>query len=336
MSEKLLTAKEAAEILKVRKNTVYDMIKRGDLKASKLGKQLRIRQGDLEFYIQYGSQAKVYQEGNSEQKNNIEKVEFERNTQNRTEKNVMANPGFGQAGMCDQIIICGQDMVLDLLANRLNQCIGENVFRSYKGSYNALYAMYQGEVNVATAHLWHGKTNSYNIPYISSMLPGTDLVVLHLLKRKQGFYVQKGNPKNIQSFEDLKRSDITIVNREPRSGVRVLIDEKLRQAGIPTQEVNGYQDIVSSHLEAAAAVNRGDADVAVGSEKHSLSVPGIDFLFIQEESYDMVIRKEDFLKKPYQKMIEIIRSSEYQKEVAGLGGYNVENMGKIIYSDLIQ
>ena len=336
MSEKLLTAKEAAEILKVRKNTVYDMIKRGDLKASKLGKQLRIRQGDLEFYIQYGSQAKVYQEGNSEQKNNIEKVEFERNTQNRTEKNVMANPGFGQAGMCDQIIICGQDMVLDLLANRLNQCIGENVFRSYKGSYNGLYAMYQGEVNVATAHLWHGKTNSYNIPYISSMLPGTDLVVLHLLKRKQDFYVQKGNPKNIQSFEDLKRSDITIVNREPGSGVRVLIDEKLRQAGIPTQEVNGYQDIVSSHLEAAAAVNRGDADVAVGSEKHSLSVPGIDFLFIQEESYDMVIRKEDFLKKPYQKMIEIIRSSEYQKEVAGLGGYNVENMGKIIYSDLIQ
>lgn len=336
MSEKLLTAKEAAEILKVRKNTVYDMIKRGDLKASKLGKQLRIRQGDLEFYIQYGSQAKVYQEGNSEQKNNIEKVEFERNTQNRTEKNVMANPGFGQAGMCDQIIICGQDMVLDLLANRLNQCIGENVFRSYKGSYNALYAMYQGEVNVATAHLWHGKTNSYNIPYISSMLPGTDLVVLHLLKRKQGFYVQKGNPKNIQSFEDLKRSDITIVNREPGSGVRVLIDEKLRQAGIPAQEVNGYQDIVSSHLEAAAAVNRGDADVAVGSEKHSLSVPGIDFLFIQEESYDMVIRKDDFLKKSYQKMIEIIRSSEYQKEVAGLGGYNVENMGKIIYSDLIQ
>lgn len=333
MSEKLLTAKEAAEILKVRKNTVYDMIKRGDLKASKLGKQLRIRQGDLEFYIQYGSQAKVYQEGNSEQKNNIEKVEFERNTQNRTEKNVMANPGFGQAGMCDQIIICGQDMVLDLLANRLNQCIGENVFRSYKGSYNALYAMYQGEVNVATAHLWHGKTNSYNIPYISSMLPGTDLVVLHLLKRKQGFYVQKGNPKNIQSFEDLKRSDITIVNREPGSGVRVLIDEKLRQAGIPTQEVNGYQDIVSSHLEAAAVVNRGDADVAVGSEKHSLSVPGIDFLFIQEESYDMVIRKDDFLKKPYQKMIEIIRSSEYQKEVAGLGGYNVENMGKVIYED---
>ena len=330
MSEKLLTAKEAAEILKVRKNTVYDMIKRGDLRASKLGKQLRIRQADLDFYIQYGSQAKVFHEGNSEQKNNIEKVEFERNTQNRTEKNIMANLDSGQTGMCDQIIICGQDMILDLLANRLNQCVEENVFRSYKGSYNGLYAMYQGEVNVATAHLWHGKTNSYNIPYISSMLPGTDGVVLHLLKRKQGFYVPKGNPKGIHSFEDLRRPDITIVNREPGSGVRVLIDEKLQQAGISTREVNGYNRVVNSHLEAAAAVNRGDADVAVGSEKHSLSVPGIDFLFIQDESYDMVIRKEDFDRKPYQKMIEIIRSEEYQKEVEGLGGYDVKDMGKIL------
>ena len=339
MGGKLFTAKEAAEILKVRKNTVYDMIKRGDLKASKLGKQLRIRQEDLDFYIQYGSQAKAVFNEKAEQNNNIDKVEFEKNASKvRNISNGMSGmnrvTGAAQKGVSKQIIICGQDMILDLLANRLNQCVEENVFRSYKGSYNGLYAMYQGEVNVATAHLWHGKTNTYNIPYISSMLPGTDVVVLHLLKRKQGFYAKKGNPKGIHSFEDLKRADVTIVNREPGSGVRVLIDEKLRKAGISPQEVNGYQQVVNSHLEAAAAVNRGEADVTVGSEKHSLSVPGIDFIFIQEESYDMVIRKEDFTKEPYQKMIEIIRSPEYQKEVAGLGGYNVENMGKIIYSDL--
>lgn len=335
MKEKLLTAKEAAEILKVKKNTVYDMIKRGDLKASKLGKQLRIRQEDLDFYIQYGSQAKVVDSMQTGHNSNIDKAEFEKNILNIPSgpADMTGRNKITQKGMANQIIICGQDMILDLLANRLNQCVEENVFRSYKGSYNGLYAMYQGEVNVATAHLWHGKTNSYNIPYISSMLPGTDVIVLHLLKRKQGFYVKKGNPKRIQSFEDLKRADVTIINREPGSGVRVLVDEKLRQAGISTQEVNGYQKVVNSHLEAAATVNRGEADVAVGSEKHSLSVPGIDFIFIQEESYDMVIRKEDFTKKPYQKMIEIVRSPEYQKEVAGLGSYNVENMGKIIYSD---
>ena len=79
MGEKLFTAKEAAEILKVRKNTVYDMIKRGDLKASKLGKQLRIRQEDLDFYIQYGSQAKVVNSMQTGQSSNIDKVKSERN-----------------------------------------------------------------------------------------------------------------------------------------------------------------------------------------------------------------------------------------------------------------
>ena len=86
MGEKLLTAKEAAEILKVRKNTVYDMIKRGDLKASKLGKQLRIRQEDLDFYIQYGSQygsqaSTMLNEGKT-QTNDIDKDEFEKNILN--------------------------------------------------------------------------------------------------------------------------------------------------------------------------------------------------------------------------------------------------------------
>ena len=73
MGEKLLTAKEAAEILKVRKNTVYDMIKRGDLKASKLGKQLRIRQEDLDFYIQYGSQVSIMLNEGKTQTNDIDK-----------------------------------------------------------------------------------------------------------------------------------------------------------------------------------------------------------------------------------------------------------------------
>ncbi len=82
MGEKLLTAKEAAEILKVRKNTVYDMIKRGDLKASKRVKQLRIRQEDLDFYIQYGSQygsqaSTMLNEGKT-QTNDIDKDEFEK------------------------------------------------------------------------------------------------------------------------------------------------------------------------------------------------------------------------------------------------------------------
>lgn len=331
MSGKLLTVVEAAEVLKVKKNTVYDMIKRGDLKASKLGKQLRIRQEDLDLYIQYG--------GRKETEESFCRPQlFAGQEPYRKPVSESSASYYGTAGAETpsegMIIICGQDMVLDLLADRLSRHPdGCPAVRSYKGSYNALFAMYQGQVNVATAHLWHGATDSYNLPYISSMLPGTDVVVVHILKRKEGFYVKKGNPKNIYTFADLKREDVSIVNRESGSGARVLMDEKLRQNHILTSEVRGYHHIVNSHLEAAAAVSRGEADAALGTEKHSLQVSGIDFIFQQEESYDMVFRKEDFGKPSYQALLHILQSGEYQEEVAALGGYDVAGMGEIIYSD---
>ena len=37
MDEQFLSPLEVAEILQVKKNTVYEMIKRGDLKATKMG-----------------------------------------------------------------------------------------------------------------------------------------------------------------------------------------------------------------------------------------------------------------------------------------------------------
>lgn len=328
MSEHLLTVVEAADILKVKKNTVYDMIKRGDLKGAKLGKQIRIRQEDLDDYIHRGSQKNRETGINRSLENEMPSSAEEKRIYNNS---VIFS---GRQNNGKEMIICGQDVILDILADRLSRhprgCLA---FRSYKGSYNGLFAMYQGQVDVATAHLWHGATDSYNLPYISSMLPGADVVVVHILKRKQGFYVKQGNPKNILNFQDLKRKDVTIVNREPGSGSRVLMDEKLRWNHIRTSEVKGYQTIVNSHLEAAVAVSGGKADVALGTEKHSLQVSGIDFIFQQEESYDMVIRKDDFSKEPYQALLEILRSDEYQKEVYALGGYDIADMGKIIYSD---
>lgn len=331
MSGKLLTVVEAAEVLKVKKNTVYDMIKRGDLKASKLGKQIRIRQEDLDLYIQYGGRKKT--EDFFSQPHLSAGQEPHRSLVSETPVS-----SYGSAvveGAAEgMIIICGQDIVLDILADRLSRHPeGCPAVRSYKGSYNALFAMYRGQVNVATAHLWHGATDSYNLPYISSMLPGIDVVVVHMLKRKEGFYVKKGNPKNIYTFADLKREDVSIVNRESGSGARVLMDEKLRQNHILTSEVQGYHHIVNSHLEAAAAVSKGEADAALGTEKHSLQVSGIDFVFQQEESYDMVFRREDFGKPSYQALLHILQSREYQEEVAALGGYDVTGMGEIIYSD---
>ena len=39
---KLYTAQEVADRLKIKKTTVYELMKRGELESSKIGKQLRV------------------------------------------------------------------------------------------------------------------------------------------------------------------------------------------------------------------------------------------------------------------------------------------------------
>lgn len=60
--------------------------------------------------------------------------------------------------------------------------------------------------------------NTYNVPYVRRLLPGILTVVIHLTCHMQGLYVAKGNPKNILTWEDFGRTDITMVNREQGAG----------------------------------------------------------------------------------------------------------------------
>jgi excisionase family DNA binding protein len=51
MSVTLLTAAEVAEQLRVSTMTVYRLIRRGELPAVRVGRNYRVREGDLETYL---------------------------------------------------------------------------------------------------------------------------------------------------------------------------------------------------------------------------------------------------------------------------------------------
>ncbi|MCI3987687.1 hypothetical protein MMJ63_24290, partial [Bacillus vallismortis] len=80
---------------------------------------------------------------------------------------------------------------------------------------------------------------------------------INVVLRKAGLYVQKGNPKNIQGWEDLKRTDIRIINREKGSGARVLLNEQLGLLGVNPADVKGYGEIVTDHYAVASQFSIG-------------------------------------------------------------------------------
>lgn len=309
-----LTPQEVAEILKIAKNTVYELVKRGELNAYKVGKKLRVDSGDVEAY-----------------KNRTKSIRSA-GSQGAPADAPRANPLlYEELPRYGGFVICGQDILLDILSRHLQMHPdGVQALRSYVGSYNGLYALYHGNVQMATAHLWDGDTGQYNVPYVRRMLPGVPAVVIHLACRLQGFYVQKGNPRGIKGWEDLKRKDVAIINREKGSGTRVLLDEHLRLLGIPAGSIRGYERESTSHLAIASTVARGGADIGIGNEKSGMQVKGIDFIPLQTERYELVIKKEDLTKPPYRAALEILRSQEFILELEGIGGYDLAETGQIV------
>ncbi|MEY8351716.1 helix-turn-helix transcriptional regulator [Lachnospiraceae bacterium 54-53] len=323
MENDLLSAQEIAEILKISRNTVYELIKRGELNSSKVGKQVRVPRSEVNAYLSgegvrapsaFRESAPGRQAYKNGRKQNFYQV---------IDENIRGN----------EFIMCGQDYALDLLVNHLSAYSDSmQLYRSYLTSYNGIFALYQGRVNAATAHLWDGELDEYNVSYVKKMMPGIPALIIRIGKRRQGFYVPKNNPKGLSGWEDLRRMDITIVNRERGSGTRVLLDEKLRLMGIMGDYVEGYHHECKSHFAVASLISHGEADVGLGSETGLMNVNGVDFIPLQTECYDLILRLSDADKQPYRKIMEILASNAFKKDLEVLGSYDTEETGKIIWS----
>ena len=308
-----LTAQDVADILKIAKNTVYELIKRGELNSYKVGRKVRFTLSDVEEYINRSKAIQKPLSGEVVQPSPAPQL----------------IPNTMLSG--NDFIICGQDLMLDVLSSHIEkQAPGTRTLRSYIGSYNSLVALYQGHVQVATAHLWDSDSGNYNIPFVRRLLPGIPTVIIHLTCRVQGFYVAKGNPKNIHTWTDLTQPGLTIINREKGAGSRILLDEHLRLLGINGPSINGYLRESQSHFAVASTVGRGGADVAVGQEKVASQVKGVDFIPLQKERYELVVKKEAFNSAPVQTILKILRSEEFRLEFEGIEGYDITEMGNLI------
>ncbi|MDR1985902.1 MAG: helix-turn-helix transcriptional regulator [Treponema sp.] len=315
MESILLTAEDVAKQLRIKKYTVYELIKRGELPSSKVGKQVRVSQEDINRYLQSrktGSPALLPALAAAEPAGRFE------------DKPLADFPGLPQA----PIIICGQDKCLDLLVSRISRTGNNLVLRSFMGSYNGLFTLYNGRVTMAAAHLWDGETDTYNYPFIRRLLPGLPVGVLRLAGRMQGFYVKQGNPLQIKDWKDLARQDITMINRERGCGTRILLDQKAAQLGIDTDHIQGYTKEYTSHLACANAVAKGEADLGCGCERGREHIPGVDFVPLQLEWYDFIFRLTDKNTPAVRTILSYVLEGEFKQDLEMLGAYDLSQTGR--------
>ena len=304
---KSLSTQEVADILHVSKSTIYDLIKKGEIHSYKIGRKVRFTQDDVDAYI-----------ARSRHEHSVRPVK------NIDTHSTLLTPEQEDS---PELILSGQDVVLDILANWLQQ-EGVSTARTYLNSFEGLLSLYQNHIQVAACHLFDGY--DYNASFVRSLMPGVPAVLVNVSYRTQGFYVHRGNPKNIKGWSDLGRSDISVLNRGVGSSARILMDVQLKRLGIPAAQLKGYNKIMKSHLTMAAAVAAGEADLAIGTQRISRQMEGIDFIPLQEERFDLVIRKEMLGSPAIQTLLKILNSPQFQSEIACFSGNDYRDMGKIV------
>jgi putative molybdopterin biosynthesis protein len=170
------------------------------------------------------------------------------------------------------------DYLLGLLADR-----GFNVKMVPVGSSGGIAAVGRGEADVAGVHLMDEVTGEYNAPFLPegvTLLPG--------YRRRQGVVFRKTDTDLAAGSSDELRARLRsgtrrMVNRNPGSGTRVLIDRLLGGAEPP-----GYLHQAKTHHAVAAAVAQGRADWGVTLDTVARKA-GLEFRFLQDEQFDLAI-----------------------------------------------
>ncbi len=230
------------------------------------------------------------------------------------------------------VCIGSHDNTLDILSNILKKNHPKlSLSSAHTGSKGGLIALKRGEAHLAGTHLLDEETGEYNIPFIRRILGDAGIVLINLVYRQQGFIVAKGNPLNVSGFHDLVRKDITFINRQRGSGTRLLTDKHLKEAGISPEDIRGYDMEEYTHMGVASAVLTGIADTGVGILAAAKAL-GLDFIPVARERYDLAIPKEHMESRPVSALVRIIQEDrEFRELVENLGGYDISDMGKILY-----
>lgn len=223
------------------------------------------------------------------------------------------------------VITGSHDPLIDELIDLMKiKSPGSKVVSSHVGSMGGLMALKRGESHLGGTHLMDEETGEYNKSYIKRYFPDGGVRLISVVFRSQGLMVAKDNPMQIESVADLTR--VSYVNRQKGSGTRILLDYLLKQSGLETRQIKGYDREEITHTAVAAAVASGTADAGMGILA-AAKIYDLGFIPLIWEQYDLLVDEKTFEHPEFKLLLEVMRSEKFAERLGKLGGYQLNNPG---------
>ncbi len=260
----LMTVTEVADYLRVRERTIYELVRTQRIPSCKLSGKLLFPKRLIELWV---AQSADYPQAATH----------------------LAAPPPVIAGSHDPLLEwssreskCGLAMLVD-------------------GSTGGMHRLLAGQASACGLHLIDPATGNYDAGMLARSLPGLDFVVIEWARRRQGLIVAPGNPAKIGSVADLRRRGVRVATRQEGSGSALLFAKLLADAGLEADEIKVAGRPVSSETDIAVAVREGKADAGLAIEAVARE-QGLDFVPLQWERFDLVVRRVEYFEEPLQRL----------------------------------
>jgi putative molybdopterin biosynthesis protein len=228
------------------------------------------------------------------------------------------------------LVVAGCDPALALLEPPLSLLDPPVEFLWWPcGSQEALRLAAAGMVHVAGAHL-RGRSGDYNTGPAGELLrDGAD--VIGFCSWREGLVIRPELAARVGDVAGVISAGLRLVNREPGSEARHVLDRELVSIGVSGGDVPGYETTATGHLEVAAAIAAGLADAGVASEPAALAY-GLAFVPLTAERFDLVIPAGQTGTREVQGLLRVLSSSWLLGQLTSLPGYDAAQCGERIAS----
>jgi putative molybdopterin biosynthesis protein len=223
------------------------------------------------------------------------------------------------------LVVAGCDPAMPLLETPLGLLDPPVAFTWWScPSEQALRLADAGLVHAAGAHL-RGRSGDYNTGPAGELLRrGAE--VIGFCSWREGLVLRPELADGISGVADVARRGLRLVNREPGSEARSVLDRELAGLHIEAGQLPGYRTQATGHLQVAAAITAGLADAGVASEPAAIAY-GLAFIPLAAERFDLVIPAGLAGSREVQALLKVLSSRWLLDQLASLPGYDPSRCG---------
>lgn len=239
-------------------------------------------------------------------------------------------PALVEAGPLGQpaVVVAGCDPALGLLARPLAELSPPRRLAWWPcNSATALTLAAAGLVHAAGVHL---PENGLGIADVAGAeLRNAGAEVIGFGAWEEGLALRPELAGDVTDLVGLAERRLRIVNREPGSEARQLLETELAKAGLAKDDLAGYASAVRAHLLVASAVASGLAEAGV-TMGPAARVYGLAFVPLAFETFQLVVPTVTWHTPAVQALLQVLSAPTLRLELSRLPGYDATSCGQAV------